>query len=360
MHNTLLSQLLFPRYTALLLALGLLGGACAQTAAPAPYTLRVIGGLAGLSQYTRNEEPFWTKELSRLSGGRFTADIVPIDRTGVPGSDMVRLIQLGVIPFGTILLSSATVVYPQFGAPDLAGLNLNMASLKRNLAAFRPYLETELRTRYKIEVLAVYLYPAQVVFCRQPLKDLSDLAGRRIRVSSITQSDFVGALGATPVLTGFAQIKSSFIADQIDCAITGAMSGNTVGLHEITTHIYSMPIDWCLSVFGANTDAWGAMPPDLRALLRNELPKLEKSIWAESERETAEGLACNSGAPGCTRGQSGKMIEVTPSAKDEKKRRELFAHIVLSNWLARCGTVCVDVWDQTVGPMQSTTSPSSR
>ena len=212
---------------AFLLALTLWGTACAQGNAPKPYSLRIIGGLAGLNQYTRNEEPFWTKELPRLSGGRFTADIVPFDRTGVPGGDMLRLIQLGVVPFGTILLSSVAAYYPQFGAPDLAGLNPDMATLRRNLAAFRPFLETELRTHYNIEVLAIYVYPAQVVFCKQPLTKLSDLAGRRVRVSSITQADFMGALGATPVLTGFAQIKSNLAANQIDCAMTGTMSGNT-------------------------------------------------------------------------------------------------------------------------------------
>jgi TRAP-type C4-dicarboxylate transport system substrate-binding protein len=344
--------------TALLLALGLWGTACAQDKPPRPHTLSIIGGLAGLNQYTRNEEPFWTKELPRLSEGRFTAEITPFDRTGVPGGDMLRLIQLGVVPFGTLLLSSVAAYYPQFSAPDLAGLSPDIATLKRNLAAFRPFLETELRLRYKIEVLAIYVYPAQVVFCKQPFKDMSDLAGRRIRVSSITQSDFIGALGATPVLTGFAQIKSGLTANQIDCAITGSMSGNTVGLHELTSHVYAMPINWGLAIFGTNGDAWDAMPPELRAILRNELPKLERSIWAESERETTDGLACNRGAPSCTSGQRGNMTEVLPSAQDDKKRKELFVKAVLPQWIKRCGAPCADVWNRTIGPVQNIPAPA--
>ena len=63
--------------------------------------LRVVGGLAELNQYVRREEPFWTRELARLSGGRYTAEIVPFDRAGVPGTEMLRLLQLGVVPFGT-------------------------------------------------------------------------------------------------------------------------------------------------------------------------------------------------------------------------------------------------------------------
>ena len=70
----------------------------AQAPAPAPYKLRVVGGLAALSQFTRWEEPFWTQELKKLSGGKYSADIVPFDRAGVPGVEMLRLLQLGVIP----------------------------------------------------------------------------------------------------------------------------------------------------------------------------------------------------------------------------------------------------------------------
>ena len=81
-------------------------GAGPGAKAPVPYKLRIVGGLAGLNQYTRQEEPFWSKELARLSGGKFDAEIVPFDRAGVPGGEMLRLLQLGVVPFGTTLISS--------------------------------------------------------------------------------------------------------------------------------------------------------------------------------------------------------------------------------------------------------------
>ena len=41
----------------------------AQAPAPAAQHLRIVGGLGALNQYTRHEEPFWTRELARLSGG---------------------------------------------------------------------------------------------------------------------------------------------------------------------------------------------------------------------------------------------------------------------------------------------------
>jgi TRAP-type C4-dicarboxylate transport system substrate-binding protein len=319
------------------------------SATKAALHMRIVGGLAGLNQFTRQEQPFWTRELPRLSQGKYTAEIVPFDQAGVPGNDMLRLLQLGVMPFGTTLVSALSQTFPPYAAIDLAGLNPDMAALRKNVAAFRPYLEKELRQRHNIHMLALYVYPAQVVFCKRPFKGLSDLHGRHIRVSSATQSDFVSALGAVSVVTSFNQIMANMQSGNTDCAITGAMSGNTMGLHQITSHIHSLPVTWGLAVFGANKNAWDALPPDLKALLSREMPRLEAAIWQASELETSEGLACNTGAVECKSGNRGQMVNIQASAQDEHLRQHVFTTTVLPSWLTRCGASCNELWQQTIG-----------
>lgn len=338
----------------------------AQTAPAAPnpgaasapaYKMRVVGGLGALSQYTRWEEPFWSRELSRLSGGKFSAEITPFDRAGVPGNDMLRLLQLGVVPFGTTLMSSLTAQYPQYTAPDLAGLNPDIVSLRQSLAAFRPYLEKSLRDQQGVEVLAIYTYPAQVLFCKSPVTGLADLKGLRIRVSSAGQSDFVGALGGIAVNTPFAQIVPSFKANGIDCAITGTMAGNTLELPSMTTHLYPMPLTWGLAIFAANRTAWEGLPSELRALLTRELPKLEAAVWEESARETQTGIACNTGAAGCANGKPGSMKLIAISPQDARRSTEIFQSTVLPRWLQRCGPPCAGIWEQTIGPARAIPLP---
>jgi TRAP-type C4-dicarboxylate transport system substrate-binding protein len=263
---------------------------------------------------------------------------------------MLRLMQLGVVPFGTALLNLAATAEPVFGAPDLAGLNPDVASVRKTVTAFRPYLEKTLRER-GIELLAIYAYPAQVVFCNKPFASLADLQGRRIRTSSSPQADLVEALGAVPVQTGFADILANMKSGNIECAITGTMSGNTIGLHEVTTHVHSMAVNWGLSMFGANAAAWDALAPDVRKRLQDELPRLEQAIWAEAERETGEGIACNTGSPSCVEGKRGRMVEVKASPIDDARRRTIFVGTVLQRWVHRCGPSCAEVWNRTIGPV---------
>lgn len=335
----------------------------AQSPAPAPVPLsaplklRVVGGLAGLNQFTQREEPFWTQELARLSQGRFSANIVPFDRAAIPGAQMLELLQLGVVPFGTMLMSNMTAQYPQYAAPDLAGLNPDMNHLRVSLGAFRPHLEKSLREQHGIETLAIYAYPAQVLFCKKPLPRLADLAGRRTRVSSSTQADFVGALGGVAVRTAFAQMAQAMQSDGLDCAITGAASGSSLGLHNLAKHVYAMPLTWGLAVFGANQAAWEALPPELRALLRTELPRLEGHIWSDAEHATALGANCNGGAPGCPAWS--KSVTVVPmSAQDERLREEIFRTAVLPRWLQRCSVGCSALWQRTIGAARGIALPA--
>lgn len=339
----------------LLASLALLAGAGTPTVAlaqaEAPLKLRIVGGLAHVSQYVNHEMPFWTRELPRLSAGRIVAEIVPHDQAGLRSQEMLRVMQLGTVPFGTVLLSRVRAVDPEMSAADLAGLNPDMPTLRKHLSAFRPQLEKLMRQHHGIEVLAVYVYPAQVTFCTKPFRGLGDLAGRRVRVGSPTQADLMRALGAVPVTTEFAEIMSSVRSGSVDCVVTGAMSGNTIGLHEATTHIDAQAATWGLSIFGANLAAWNALPASARKLLRDELPKLEQAIWAESERDTAQGVACNTGQAGCTAGKMGRMALAKGSAADAERVRQIFASSVLPRWIEHCGAACVTQWNQTMAPI---------
>lgn len=316
----------------------------------APIRLRVIGGLADVSQYLRHEEPFWRTRLPEVSGGRISADIAPFDRSGIRAEEMLTLMRLGVVPFGTALLAIVSTEEPEFNAIDLPTVNPDMATLRRNVALYRPHLQALLAERYDIELLAIYTYPAQVVFCRTPFAGLTDLAGRRIRTSSVGQSEMFTALGATPVVMPFGEVVRAIRSGVVECAVTGTMSANAIGLHEVTTHVHGMAITWGLSVFGANRGAWDSLPESARALIRRELAVLERQVWEAAELETDEGLACNAGLPDCRNGRRSSMVIVPVTENDRALRIRLLTETVLPGWVRRCGEPCVEAWNSRLGP----------
>ena len=342
-----------------LVALALLGvapGVRAEDIDIPETRLRIVGGLGGINLYTRHEAPFWTQRVKQASGGRITAEIAAFDQSGIRGQEMLRLLNLGVIQFGTVLLSLATED-PELTAMDLPLVSPDFTSLRKVVAAYRPEVRRFLRERYGLELLAVYTYPAQVIYCRQAFQGLGDLKGRRIRTSGVAQAELVGALGAIPVVTPFAEVVPAIQRNVVDCAITGTMSGNSIGLHEVTSHVHDMAINWGVSVFAANGWAWDALAPSVRGLLQREIATLEAEIWEAAERETGEGLFCNAGQPGCVKGRPGRMTRVALSPQDAGRLRSLIAKAILPGWLARCGNGCADAWDGSIGPLLSIPAP---
>jgi TRAP-type C4-dicarboxylate transport system substrate-binding protein len=339
----------FARRTAWLAAT-LVGLATSQAGATDKINLPLVGGLAGVTQYKTLEEPFWREEFPKLSNGRVVPTINPFDRSGIRGQDMLALMRIGVVPFGTLLLAAVSGDEPLLAGVDLPAVNPSFDTLRQTARLYRPQIEKLLSERYGIEMLGLYTYPAQVVFCTKPFASLSDLAGRKVRTSSLAQSELMSGIGAIPVITPFAEIMPSLQRGVVDCAITGSLSGYDIGLHQTTSHLHTMAINWGLTVFGANKAAIEALPEDIRSLIRTGVATLEQRIWDAGERDTLLGFACNSGSADCTRPSAGKMKIVTPGSDDDALRRRLLSEVVLPAWIDRCGIDCAVAWNESVGP----------
>jgi TRAP-type C4-dicarboxylate transport system substrate-binding protein len=319
-------------------------------AADEPIRLRIIGGIASVSQYTKLEAPFWLRDVPLLTHGRVIAEIHPFDQSGLSGQEMLQLISLGVVPFGTALLALVSADEPELNAADLPLLSPDMASLRNNLALLRPYINLVLQRKYGIELLGVYAYPAQALHCARDFTSLNDLRGRKVRTSSVGQSEMVAALGAVPVILPFAEIVGAIRNDVVDCAITGAMPGNQIGLPNVTSYIHPMAIGWGLSFFGVSAAAWGRLPPDIRDTLRVGIAGLEHAIWDSADRETASGLACDIGGDDCVDGTKFHMNFVPVTAEGAARRDQLLRESILPGWVRRCGDECVTAWNEALAP----------
>ncbi|MBO1074025.1 TRAP transporter substrate-binding protein DctP [Roseomonas marmotae] len=318
---------------------------------PAPTRLQVVGGLADVRLYQDYERSFWREELPRISEGRLQADIVPFDSSGIRGQDMLHLLRLGVVSFGTVLLSLAANTDPELAAPNLALLAPDISMLRRVVQAYRPYLTALLKREYGVEMLAVYAYPAQVLFCTDPLPNLESVRRRRVRVSNYSQADVIEALGGHPVVTTFASQAEELQTGRVDCVITGSLSGNQIGLHRVARQVHPMALSWGLSIFAANRQAWDELPQDLQLTLRRGLGRLELNVWAAAGQDTEDGFLCNAGRPGCQSGTPGTMAWNAVTPEDETARRRLLSTAVIPGWIARCGESCRQGWNTYLAPL---------
>lgn len=311
--------------------------------------LKVVGAWGNLSQYKNFEQPFWTREIVEKSKGAITAEITPFNEMGLKGAEMFRLMRLGVIDFGSTVLGYVAGDDPRNEAIDLAGLAPDVATARRISDAYRPVYDRFYRERFGIQVLAIWPYPAQVIYCNGAISGLEDLRGKKVRTGNRTLAEFVEALGGTGVTMSFSEVVPALQNEVVDCAITGTLSGNAAKWYEVSTHLYALPVGWSQVMHAVNLKSWERLAPSVREFLVREIKDLEDRIWKAMDEETQQGIECNIGRDSCSMGSKGKMTLVPVSGKDRETLGRVLREVVVPKWAARCGAECVREWNATVG-----------
>ncbi|WP_043360694.1 TRAP transporter substrate-binding protein DctP [Belnapia sp. F-4-1] len=330
---------------ALVFWLGIAPGFATEQASP--LRVRVIGGFAGTSQFDRIEQPFWTRRLPALTGGRMVATLQASTQAGVSLDQMLNVMRSGAVLFGTVEANAVAFDEPELAVADLPLLAEDTAALRRMVEIWRPRFQAILAEHYATELLAVFIRPPQVVFCNKPFAGLRGLAGLRVRVASVNQADLVLAVGAQPVVMAFDRIVGAVREGLVDCAITGGLPGHAIGLHRVTTHVSTLPLGWAMSFLTAHRPGWQALPAGLREAVREGIAGLEATMWSAAEEDREQGEACNTGQAPCRHGERARLV---PVREDPAGIRPLFGTAVLPGWARRCGSTCAESWNAVAGP----------
>lgn len=310
--------------------------------------LKVVGGLGATVQFKSFEEPFWSKQLAERSGGKITAEVTPWDQFGIKGNELLQFTRLGAIVISTVSLSQIASEDPEAAAVDLAGLNPDIPTLRRSIKSYLPTLRDVYRSRYGLELLAIWTYPAQVIFCNREIAGIAGLKGVKVRVASGMHSDFVEGLGGIGVTIPFDGLMDGLHKHVVDCAITGAMSGYRLGLYNATSYVDPATVSWGPYVVFANRSAWQRFDPAVRDFLTAQIDELGDKLWAAASKETEEGIACLTGGE-CSAGPAAHMTLVPTTGEDYKLVRKSFIDVVAPRWAKRCGPECVANWNRTIG-----------
>ncbi|AZN36690.1 TRAP transporter substrate-binding protein [Iodobacter ciconiae] len=314
--------------------------------APAP--LKVIGSWSMLSQFKDYEKPFWTEQLPELTEGRIKVNLNAFNDVGLKGTEILRLMKLGMTDFGTTILSYISEQDPRAEAVDLAGLTISSEMEHRVVKSYSPVLKQYFEQKHGIKMLAIWPYSAQLLMCNAPIKNLEGLKGKKVRVSMRTTSDLIEAYGAITLSIPFDQVYQKMKDKQLDCLITSALAAHTAGFYQVATHIYNLPLGWSVVMLGVNQASWAQIDPLDQKIIETGINRLANDLWQAADKQTALGLACNTGK-NCPLGKQGSMTLINPSGSDKARLAKMVKQVVLKRWVERCGKDCVAEWNNSIG-----------
>ncbi len=320
----------------------------------AEVNLKVLGWYMNQPQQQLLEKPFWG-EMEKRTKGQISAKYISIDELGMKGFEALRTLKTGAFDVVTFQLTHVSGDDPTFLGTDLPGLSNDFPGLAKLNAAYRPVWEKRLKERYDARLIAVWAYPPQIVFCKGDMKDLGDLAGKKVRVSSAYTAKAVEFLGGVPVTLAGSEVYQALLQGVVDCGITGSAYGNSNDWHEVTQTLYPVPLGGSgMTLHVIAESAWKKFTPAQQATFTAEMKKLEADLWQMGVDSHTDGIRCNTGTGPCQFGKKGKMKLLEITDKGREKIQAVLTKVILPTWLESCNKVepkCGEDWNATVGKL---------
>lgn len=332
------------------LVIGAVALASSAQAQSLPRTqIKGVGENSSIIHSSKLELPLWRETIPQASGGMVTGDVLPADQLGLDNAAVLRLLKQGGMDFGTTDISRLAADDPRFEGCDLAGIALDIKSVRTACNAYRPVIDRLMQQNWNSRLLYIGIAQQQVFWCKPTINTLADLKGKKVRVFNKTMIDLLGGVGATGVSMPFPEVVPGLQLGVIDCGVTGTLSGNTGGWPEVTTNIYPLSLGWAVRFTAVNLDSWKKFDPKVQAFFVEQFAKYEEKVWAMMIDAAAEAANCNTGKDPCTLGKKAKLTIQPIQPADMGRYRQIIETAVLPNFAKRCGAACTKEWNDTVG-----------
>ncbi|MEH6405492.1 MAG: TRAP transporter substrate-binding protein [Sneathiella sp.] len=325
-------------------------GTTAVQAADAPVKMSVVGTWNSMTNYNDREAPFW-RGLAKETKGGVISTIGSYSEFGLKGFEIMRMLKSGVFDYAYGLPGYVAAENAVFESGDLSSVTQDIETERKVAEASFPTLEKAFSKYFNAKLLQLYPFPSQILYCKNPIANIGDLKGKKIRVYATSLGDFVEGVGGTSVTVSFGEVITALEKGVVDCAITGTMSGYTAKWYQAAKYVYTMRVGWGLAFGAMNMDKWNSMSATQQTDLKLRLDKLTDSMWEATAKEDDIAIACLT-SKDCPLGKDaplGGMTLVEPSAADLKVRDTIANDVVLARWAERCGKDCAENWNATVG-----------
>ena len=126
-----------------------------------------------------------------------------------------------------------------------------------------------------IVYLGAYNTPSYLRFCREPVRNLEELRGKRIRTAGSTVSAWVEQAGGTPVNVPSSEMYSGLDRGSLDCASNAANDLIDRSLWEVAEHTTLLPTGmyWSGPQWGFNSGFWASLNDEERDVFKEATAK---------------------------------------------------------------------------------------
>lgn len=197
------------------------------------------------------------------------------------------LVRSGVIDVAWILVGYTPGQFPALGVTELP---FALSSGEEcSVVGWRLHEEGLVGGLDGVHAITIWAPDVTNIFTEDPIDELADLEGMRLRTAGSTQALFVEAIGALPETLGSTEANEAMMRGTVDGMLQGWTGMNTFGSFEVTGAGHRVPLGCSAFLLLMNQDTWDGLPGDVQdVMMKHGGEELARAGGAAYDRITLD------------------------------------------------------------------------
>lgn len=284
-----------------------------------------------------------TEQLAKRTNGRLKLDVVSFPELGMTGSELIRLLNSGLMDAGEVVTGYVSGEFPLIEGAQMVGVYDTVEQARRAYEAWMKLVAEPNGKQLGGIPISTFGFTSQMLWSKFPVNSLSDIKGKKIRIFAKGQADYIAALGGTSVSLPIADVYSSLERGVIDGAITGPEVAAGFKYHEVVQYVTDLMLGPGAGYVVVSDKAWKSLPPDVRKEFEALLPELRKMSWdlvaVDNKQHFDTVLA--------------RGVKATMTAKPEwvPQLKKIAREVVVPAWVSRSGPRAAPAFNEAIAPI---------
>jgi TRAP-type C4-dicarboxylate transport system substrate-binding protein len=278
------------------------------------------------------------RKVSERTNNNFKIRVLVGKEIGIDRSEFPDALSKGAIDMAWLLSPVMSGIYPFLGVFDLPNLTTTQEStIKVNVAVQSMLNEAVKSAGYTILPNGFFAWFPQDLLSRNPIPNLANLKGLKIRVWRAPDAELIHTLGGDAIYMPVSEVYTSMQRGVMDALNTGAQSMVENSMWEIGKHYYAIRLEPGVTWTAVNEKKWKDLPAEYKTILSEELAECQKRIMANYDVEVGKqkqilvgkGIAIHepSAAESKAWVDASRSLWATWAAKDARNKQALEASV---------------------------------
>src|SRR3954447_10157982 len=236
--------------------------------------------------HTRNAKIF-VEDVKKATNGALD---ITLHSNGslIKHPDILRAVSTGQVNIGEILLGQFGNEDPIFAADNVPFVAPGYDAAWKFYQAQKPFLEKKLQGR-GMKLLYSVAWPGQGLYTKDPVKNVGDLKGLKMRTYSPLTARLAELLGASPTVVQVPEVPQMFATGAMQAMVTSSATGTATKAWEFVKNYYKTNAWNPKDVVIVNARAFSRLPKEEQNALTKAAAAAEPRGWEISKAREKQG-----------------------------------------------------------------------